>query len=90
MNKQTKTTNRPTEFSVTILWGKEQESKDEDGEPYLGSELEFFTEDAYANAETYTFKTKAELDAFVMGVLEANGWLDCYIKASDGTWEMAG
>lgn len=69
-------------FSVTILWGDEHDSllPGEDEEE-LGSEPEYFTAEAIEDdAETYTFDTQAELDAFMQGCHACNGWLSFYVK----------
>ncbi len=58
--------------SIKIIFGKEQVNK------FL-SETPFSEEEKSINEKEYHFETKSELDAFVKGVSETVGWLECYI-----------
>jgi hypothetical protein len=67
--------------SITILWGDEHDSVlPDDDEESLSCEWELFTDEAKEEAETYTFDTQAELDAFMQGCHACNGWLSFYVK----------
>lgn len=42
------------------------------------------TREENSNPISYCFDTKAELDAFLLGVEEANGWMEYMIVDKDG------
>ena len=58
--------------SIKIIYGKEQVNK------FL-SEVPFSEEEKNINEKEYHFETQSELDAFLKGVSETVGWLECYI-----------
>lgn len=64
----------PGKFTVRFLFGEEEvrgyhEASDEEDEEELANWL--------GQAKEFTFGTKQELDAFLQGVDEACGWLEC-------------
>lgn len=58
--------------SIKIIFGKEQVNK------FL-SDIPFSEEEKNINEKEYYFETQLELDAFLKGVNETIGWLECYI-----------
>lgn len=58
--------------SIKIIFGKEQINK------FL-SDIPFSAEAESLNEKEYNFETVDELNAFVKGVNETVGWLECYI-----------
>jgi hypothetical protein len=58
--------------SIKIIFGKEQVNK------FL-SDVPFSKEEKSINEKEYHFETQLELDAFLKGVNETVGWLECYI-----------
>ena len=58
--------------SIKIIYGKEQVNK------FL-SAVPFSEEEKSINEKEYHFETQSELDAFLKGVNETVGWLECYI-----------
>jgi hypothetical protein len=58
--------------SIKIIFGKEQVNK------FL-SDVPLTKEEKSINEKEYHFKTQLELDAFLKGVNETVGWLECYI-----------
>ncbi len=57
---------------VKIIFGKEQVNK------FL-SDVPFSIDEKTINEKEFSFETKSELDAFIKGVNETIGWLECYI-----------
>lgn len=64
------------EYCLSVLFGSEQVKK------FYNKEI--FTEDEITDyTKFYSFKTDAELNAFILGLDEANGWLDLiYLKGT--------
>lgn len=58
-----------SEFCVTVLFKSEQKNRFFSGKIFTKKEIEEYT-------KFYSFDTKKELDAFILGLEEANGWLD--------------
>ena len=56
-------------FCVTVLFGSDQIRKFHNHEIFSGEEINDFT-------KFYSFYSKEELDAFILGLEAANGWLD--------------
>ena len=62
------------DFHVMVLFGSDQVRKFHNKEIFHKSEIDDHT-------KFYSFETKIELDAFIFGLQEANGWLDLvYVK----------
>tara|TARA_R100000734_G_C3204362_1_gene21976 strand:- start:1 stop:204 length:204 start_codon:yes stop_codon:yes gene_type:complete len=61
---------------IRIIWGTEAVRKTE--KPIKG-----YTD------KTYTFKTDDELNAFLEGVSEGNGWLEYQTLEKGEKWKMA-
>lgn len=57
------------EFHVKILFGIDQTQKFYNNEPLSSEEISQFT-------KSYSFDTEIELNSFILGIEEANGWLD--------------
>ena len=57
------------EYCITVLFGSEQVKKFYNKEIFNEDEITDYT-------KFYSFKTDAELNAFILGLNEANGWLD--------------
>lgn len=57
------------EFCVTVLYGSDQVKKFYNDEIFNESEINEYV-------KFYSFKTEKELKAFILGLEEANGWLD--------------
>ncbi len=56
-------------YSILVLFGSDEVNK------YNNNE--FVSEDEFLNNfKYYSFDTKKELDAFIFGLEEANGWMD--------------
>lgn len=60
------------DFFVTIVYGTDNFKKFHMGEP-------FDKEDIADKFKTYYFGTQLELDAFLMGIDEATGWLETLV-----------
>ena len=58
--------------TIKIIFGKEQVNK------FL-TDVPFTEEEKSINEKEYHFETQLELDAFLKGVNETIGWLECYI-----------
>ncbi len=58
-----------TDYIITVLFGSDQVRKFHNNEIFDEDEINQYT-------KTYSFATKRELDAFVLGIESANGWLD--------------
>jgi hypothetical protein len=58
--------------SVKIIFGKEQVNK------FL-TNIPFSEDERLLNEKEYHFETQGELKAFLKGVKETVGWLECYI-----------
>lgn len=57
------------EFYVTVLFGSDQIEK------FHRMEI-FREEEIIQHTKVFSFETKKELDAFILGIESANGWLD--------------
>ncbi|MCX8524917.1 hypothetical protein OF897_13440 [Chryseobacterium formosus] len=57
------------EFCVSVLYGSDQVRKFYNGEIFNENEINNYI-------KFYSFKTEKELRAFILGLKEANGWLD--------------
>jgi hypothetical protein len=64
-------------YSTTVIFGKEQVAK-------LFARVPFSEGEEAINVKKYSFATKAELDAFVHGLNEAVGWLECFVAEVKG------
>ena len=62
--------------SIKIIFGKEQANK------FLNN-VPLSEEEKSINEKEYYFETKLELNAFLKGVNETVGWLECYIVESE-------
>lgn len=58
--------------TIKIIFGKEQVNK------FL-SDVPLTEKEKSINEKEYHFETQLELDAFLKGVNETVGWLECYI-----------
>jgi len=63
-------------YSVKVIFGTHQVKKFIDGKSLTESEVDL-------NFREYGFPTKKELDAFILGVNETVGWLECYYELSE-------
>lgn len=59
-------------YFVTVLYGSDNYKKFWAEEPFEKSDLE-------TKLKTYYFDTQIELDAFILGLNEASGWLETVI-----------
>ena len=57
------------ELFVTILFGSDQIRKFHKKEIFSEEEINQYT-------KTFSFETRKEMDAFILGIEAANGWLD--------------
>ena len=57
------------EYCITVLYGSDQVKKFSNSETFSEEEINEYV-------KFYSFETKKELDAFILGLEEANGWLD--------------
>jgi hypothetical protein len=57
------------EFYITVLFGSDQVRKFHNKEIFSEEEIKQF-------AKTFLFQTRIELEAFILGIEAANGWLD--------------
>ncbi len=65
--------------SIKIVFGKEQVSK------FL-SNIPLSKEEKNINEKEYSFENKRELNAFVKGINETIGWMDCYIIENESAY----
>ena len=62
------------DFYLTVLFGSDQVRKFHNKEIFSDSEIA-------EHMKFYSFETEIELNAFIFGLQEANGWLDLvYLK----------
>jgi len=57
------------ELFVTVLFGSDQIRKFHNKEIFSEEEISQYT-------KAFSFETRKELDAFILGIETANGWLD--------------
>lgn len=57
------------DYFITVLFGSDQVRKFHNKEIFSEEEINQY-------AKTFSFETKKELDAFILGIETANGWLD--------------
>ena len=57
------------EFYITILFGSDQIRKFHNKEIFSEEEINDYT-------KSFSFRTREEFEAFILGIETANGWLD--------------
>jgi len=57
------------EFYITVLFGSDQVRKFHNKEIFSEEEINDYT-------KSFSFRTRKELEAFILGIETANGWLD--------------
>ena len=60
-------------YSVRVIFGTDQVKKFIEGKSFTESEVDL-------NFKEYGFRTRKELDAFILGVDETVGWLECFYE----------